>query len=90
VSTTSVPNRPPKLVNWLHGRGGPSREPNRGARGGGANRRWKRGYGGIEYNSYRGQFARGRYARGRYVRGRGERGKFGKNTGERKYSDWET
>jgi hypothetical protein len=77
VRNTSVPNRPPKLANWLHGRGCPNREPNRGTRCGGANRRWKKGYGGIEYNSYRGQLARGRYAHGRFARSRGERGKYG-------------
>jgi hypothetical protein len=89
VSTTGALHRPPKLANWLHGRGCPSREPNRGARGGGGNWRWNRGYGGgVEYNSYRGQFARGRYARGRYARGRGERGKFGNQYWWKKTIRW--
>ncbi len=76
-ATTGAVHRPPKLANWLHGRGCPIRDPNRGTGGGGGNRRWNRGYGGLENNSYRGQSARGRYARGRYARGRGERGRFG-------------
>jgi hypothetical protein len=75
--TTGAVYRPPKLANWLHGRGCPNRDPNHGTRGGGGNRRWNRGYGGLENNSCRGQFARRRYARGRYARGRGERGRFG-------------
>ncbi len=76
ATTTGAFPRPPKLANWLHGRGCPNREPNRGTRGGSGNRRWNRGYGGLENNSYRGQFARGRYARGRYACGQGERGRF--------------
>jgi hypothetical protein len=76
-ATTGAVHRPLKLANWLHGRGDPNRDLNRGPRGGGGNRRWNRGYVGLESNSYRGQYARGQYARGRYAPGRGGRGRFG-------------
>jgi hypothetical protein len=39
-TTAGAVQRPPKLANWLHGRG----NTNRGSRGGGGNRRWNRGY----------------------------------------------
>jgi hypothetical protein len=84
-ATTGAAHRPPKLANWLQGRGYPNRDPNRGTRGGGGNRRWTKGYGGLENNSYHEQHARGRYARGRYARGRVDVEDWEISTGEQKH-----